>query len=367
MKKYFLNVGTAQQGPFDLDELKSKNLTAETPVWYEGLPEWTTAGKVEELKDIFIPAIPAATVPAEDAKPVVTVTNEPIATGTIAPAPVMAKTTPSVITGKKSTAWLSWVLSLLVLGGVGYLVYDDMQKNKTGSVETTGTEITTDSTSASQTGINESPINDTTTSPVPTTTTADTGTAVIMEPLPETTTPTTTIPTTTTVKLNPAQQTAAQKEAAKKAEVQKKKQLAIQAQKKAEEEKKRIQLAQAEAAAREMEMRNNWPKYITFGKLNYQTKGDGISAFDVPVYNGTNALLEKVTVRIEYLKKEKKIFKTETIVINNIPPKSVLNGVAPESKKGEKVNVYITGVYSRKLHLCFPQNNGNPADPYFCN
>lgn len=53
MKKYYLHTGTEQQGPFDLEELKSKNIIRATPIWYEGLSEWITAEKVDELKELF--------------------------------------------------------------------------------------------------------------------------------------------------------------------------------------------------------------------------------------------------------------------------------------------------------------------------
>jgi hypothetical protein len=139
------------------------------------------------------------------------------------------------------------------------------------------------------------------------------------------------------------------------------------AQKKAEEEKKKLQAALAAAAAKEKEYRNNWQRHITFGKLDYNTNGDGIDAFNVPVYNGTNAMLDKVTVKVDYMKKDKKVVKSETIVIYNIPPGTGLNGKAPGYKKGNNIKVVITEITSRKLHFCFPANNGNPADPHFCN
>lgn len=53
MKKYFLHNGIDQQGPFDIEDLKSKNIDKETPIWYEGIPDWTTAEKIDELKDLF--------------------------------------------------------------------------------------------------------------------------------------------------------------------------------------------------------------------------------------------------------------------------------------------------------------------------
>ena len=53
MKKFYLYDGSGQQGPFDIDELKSKNISQATPIWYDGIPDWTTAGNVEELKIIL--------------------------------------------------------------------------------------------------------------------------------------------------------------------------------------------------------------------------------------------------------------------------------------------------------------------------
>lgn len=53
MKKYFLHNGTEQQGPFDIDELRARHIQKDTPIWYEGLGEWTTAGTIDELKELF--------------------------------------------------------------------------------------------------------------------------------------------------------------------------------------------------------------------------------------------------------------------------------------------------------------------------
>lgn len=53
MKKYFLHNGTDNIGPFDLEELKKEKITKETPIWYEGIEDWTTAGEVKELEVIL--------------------------------------------------------------------------------------------------------------------------------------------------------------------------------------------------------------------------------------------------------------------------------------------------------------------------
>lgn len=53
MKKFFLHNGTEQQGPFDITDLKAKKINKDTPIWFESLSEWTTAGQINELKELF--------------------------------------------------------------------------------------------------------------------------------------------------------------------------------------------------------------------------------------------------------------------------------------------------------------------------
>jgi len=58
IKRYYLHNGTEQQGPYDIEDLKQKGIQNQTPVWYEGLSEWTTADQIEELKDLLGKATP---------------------------------------------------------------------------------------------------------------------------------------------------------------------------------------------------------------------------------------------------------------------------------------------------------------------
>ncbi len=53
MKKYYFHDGTAQHGPFTLDELRAYRVTPQTMVWFDSLPQWKPAGEVEELKALF--------------------------------------------------------------------------------------------------------------------------------------------------------------------------------------------------------------------------------------------------------------------------------------------------------------------------
>ncbi|WP_035673629.1 DUF4339 domain-containing protein [Flavobacterium sp. 83] len=52
MRKYFIHNGQSEIGPFDFEQLKTLQLKNETPIWFEGLQNWTTANNVEELKSI---------------------------------------------------------------------------------------------------------------------------------------------------------------------------------------------------------------------------------------------------------------------------------------------------------------------------
>ncbi|MBN9285305.1 MULTISPECIES: DUF4339 domain-containing protein [unclassified Flavobacterium] len=53
MTEYFLHDGVNQLGPFLIDELESKNITKDTPVWHEGLDDWKKAGEIDALKLIL--------------------------------------------------------------------------------------------------------------------------------------------------------------------------------------------------------------------------------------------------------------------------------------------------------------------------
>ena len=58
MKKYFIHNGEMQKGPFSIDELKNLGITSQSKVWFEGITEWTDAGKIAELKDFIVQSPP---------------------------------------------------------------------------------------------------------------------------------------------------------------------------------------------------------------------------------------------------------------------------------------------------------------------
>ncbi|MBR5433760.1 MAG: DUF4339 domain-containing protein [Bacteroidales bacterium] len=64
MKQYYYSDGQQQIGPISKDELKLKGITKGTLVWCEGLSNWTKAGDVDELADLF-PNIPTPPINAQ--------------------------------------------------------------------------------------------------------------------------------------------------------------------------------------------------------------------------------------------------------------------------------------------------------------
>jgi hypothetical protein len=51
--KFYIHNGTEQQGPFTIEELKLQNIDLSTPIWFEGLNDWSTVGEIEELKNML--------------------------------------------------------------------------------------------------------------------------------------------------------------------------------------------------------------------------------------------------------------------------------------------------------------------------
>lgn len=53
IKKYFYLEGPHTYGPYTLDELRGKNISRDTKVWFQELGDWKPAGSIPELNDLF--------------------------------------------------------------------------------------------------------------------------------------------------------------------------------------------------------------------------------------------------------------------------------------------------------------------------
>jgi len=65
MEYYYLK-NRFRYGPVKFEDLKSKDIKKDTLVWYEGLKDWTKAGEIKELKELFKvipPPIPPPPIP----------------------------------------------------------------------------------------------------------------------------------------------------------------------------------------------------------------------------------------------------------------------------------------------------------------
>lgn len=66
MKKYFYSNGKEKEGPLTLEELKRIELQPTTLIWYEGLDDWTPAGKIVELTSVLEPHSPIISMENSD-------------------------------------------------------------------------------------------------------------------------------------------------------------------------------------------------------------------------------------------------------------------------------------------------------------
>lgn len=132
-----------------------------------------------------------------------------------------------------------------------------------------------------------------------------------------------------------------------------------------ESERKRIN---AEITQKNMNFRNNWQNYIQLSneepKVQY-TLG-GISEFTISITNNTSYLLDEVAIYVTYIRKNGDVYQEKTISLFNIPANSIGSEIAPSSLNGVRVNCEVVKIISKKMHFCFPSDNGNREDPYFC-
>lgn len=120
--------------------------------------------------------------------------------------------------------------------------------------------------------------------------------------------------------------------------------------------------------AKNMKYRNNWDTYIKVSNSepNIDYTFGGISEFNVYVSNDTEYILDQVDISVQYIRKNGEIYQSSTVHLFNIAPNSMERGVAPISINGVKVSCTVEKIMSDKMHFCYPSNNGNPEDPYFC-
>lgn len=62
----YIHTNGSNMGPYSLEQLKGFGISPDTPVWYNGLPDWTPAGAAPATRELFFaPSPDKAIVPAE--------------------------------------------------------------------------------------------------------------------------------------------------------------------------------------------------------------------------------------------------------------------------------------------------------------
>lgn len=118
--EYYISSDNGKQGPYTLEELRHRNITAETLVMESGSGQWTPAWQLRELRPLFEKPEPVAPAPVtEQATPSVPPSQPIIEPMSQASA---AETVPPVTPPEKSTSsrgCTGCLLSLLILAIIG--------------------------------------------------------------------------------------------------------------------------------------------------------------------------------------------------------------------------------------------------------
>ncbi|HSC55120.1 MAG TPA: DUF4339 domain-containing protein [Phnomibacter sp.] len=147
---------------------------------------------------------------------------------------------------------------------------------------------------------------------------------------------------------------------------QRKEQLQLLRQQQDQAEKERINQEVAEIY---MGYRNNWKNFIAATNNQYTAfEFGGISNLAVIVYNRTDKTIDEVQVRVDYIKENGGLYKSETVAVTNIGPTSKKIVYAPTSDRGTSVKLEIESITAKSFHFCYPygMNDNSNIDPYFC-
>lgn len=116
--------------------------------------------------------------------------------------------------------------------------------------------------------------------------------------------------------------------------------------------------------------RQNWQNYIQVSLNDYATGLlGGIHDLKISVKNRTDYALDQVSIQIQYLRSNGKLFKTETVTLNRIAAQKQKQITAPDSRRGMSVKADFIKITSREMNFCWSVNKKVKAgdeDPYRC-
>ena len=117
MTQYFIHDGQNEKGPLDFEQLKFETLKKDTPIWYEGIENWTTVGEVEEFNNLMATKL---------TPPPLKKTIEPITSST-PPTSYTASPDNSFVPTTKKSLKLPLIIAsaIAVIGIIGWLIYQN--------------------------------------------------------------------------------------------------------------------------------------------------------------------------------------------------------------------------------------------------
>jgi hypothetical protein len=79
----------------------------------------------------------------------------------------------------------------------------------------------------------------------------------------------------------------------------------------------------------------------------------GISSFPITVTNNSEVRMDLVIINVDYVQNNEKIFKTESISLNDLEPGEAVTIKAPKSPRGVKITTRIHLLNSRQIDLSY--------------
>lgn len=146
--KYWIIIDRQQAGPFELDSFETIEFGPETPVWHEGLADWTPASEVAELNAILLRRAANVHFGGGGDRPDVVVDAVETETVKIDPASCGRISNIGRHTDKRPSNYLGWAIAATILCcvplGVVAIIYSASVNSKFDRGDIAGAEKASD-------------------------------------------------------------------------------------------------------------------------------------------------------------------------------------------------------------------------------
>ncbi|MBX5439089.1 MAG: hypothetical protein IRZ29_06075, partial [Thermoflavifilum sp.] len=100
--------------------------------------------------------------------------------------------------------------------------------------------------------------------------------------------------------------------------------------------------------------RKNWPNYIHISIAKFQTGlFGGIHQPTIRIDNQTDFPIDQVELELAYIQNNGQVFQTIPLTASNIRAHSTETLVAPDSRRGVKINLKLQSITSQEMNFCW--------------